>query len=111
VALGYDFVRLSARLGLTEGWNAAGVNARLAGLKDLDYSMAPVSWNADGVARQNLYLFTPRKEGKALVDAESMRTSIQKTKERRERRLVIAKEIQKNKKDGPSGSLTRDVKD
>jgi uncharacterized protein len=111
VALGHDFVRLSARLGLTEGWNPAGVNARLASLKDLDYSMAPVAWNAEGIARQNLYLFTPRKEGKALVDADSMRTSIQKTKERRERRLVIAKEIQKNKKDGPSGSLTRDVKD
>ncbi|MDP2847395.1 MAG: penicillin-binding protein activator [Humidesulfovibrio sp.] len=111
VALGYDFVRLSARLGLGEGWTPAEVNLRLAGLKDLDYSMAPVVWSAEGQARQNLYLFTPRKDGKALVDADSMRASIQKTKDRREKRLVISREIQKNKKDGPSGSLTRDVKD
>lgn len=111
VALGYDFVRLAARLGLGEGWNAAGVNARLAGLKDLDYSMAPVSWNAEGVARQNLYLFTPRKEGKALIDGDSMRASIQKSKDRREKRLAMSREIQKNKRAGGSGSLTQDVKD
>jgi hypothetical protein len=73
--------------------------------------MAPVVWSAEGQARQNLYLFTPRKDGKALVDADSMRASIQKSKDRREKRLVISREIQKNKKDGPSGSLTRDVKD
>ncbi|HWR04317.1 MAG TPA: penicillin-binding protein activator, partial [Humidesulfovibrio sp.] len=111
VALGYDFVRLANRLGLGEGWTPAAVNARLAGLKDLDYSMAPVSWNAEGVARQNLYLFTPRKEGKALIDADSMRASIQKSKDRREKRLVMSREIQKNKRAGGSGSLTQDVKD
>lgn len=111
VALGFDFVRLSARLGLAQGWTPAEVNMRLAALKDLDYSMAPVVWNAEGQARQNLYLFTPRKDGKALVDADSMRAGIQKSRERREKRLAISREIQKNKKDGPSGSLTRDVKD
>lgn len=110
-ALGFDFVRLGARLGLGEGWTPAEVNSRLAALKDLDYSMAPMVWSADGRARQNLYLFTPRKGGKALVDAESMRAGIQKTKDRRERRLVMSREIQKNKKAAASGSLTQDVKD
>ncbi len=110
-ALGFDFVRLGARLGLGEGWTPAEVNARLAGLKDLDYSMAPVVWNAQGQARQNLYLFTPRKDGKALVDPDTMRASIQKSKDRRERRLSMSREIQKNKKAGASGSLTQDVKD
>ncbi len=110
-ALGFDFVRLGARLGLGAGWTPAEVNARLAGLKDLDYSMAPVLWSADGKARQNLYLFTPRKDGKALVDPDSMRASIQKSRDRRERRLTMSREIQKNKKAGASGSLTPDVKD
>ncbi|MHC1751331.1 penicillin-binding protein activator [Humidesulfovibrio sp.] len=110
-ALGFDFVRLGARLGLGEGWTPAEVNSRLAVLKDLDYSMAPMVWSADGRARQNLYLFTPRKGGKALVDADGMRAGIQKTKDRRERRLVMSREIQKNKKAAASGSLTQDVKD
>jgi len=111
VALGFDFVRLASRLNLGEGWTPAEVNQRLAALKDLNYSMAPVVWNADGQARQNLYLFTPRKEGKALVDAADLGDSIQKAKTRRERRLSTSKEMQKTKKDGASGSLTRDVKD
>jgi len=110
-ALGFDFVRLGARLVLGEAWTPAEVNSRLADLHDLDYSMAPMVWSADGLARQNLYLFTPRKGGKALVDAEGMRAGIQKTKDRRERRLVMSREIQKNKKAAASGSLTQDVKD
>lgn len=111
VALGFDFVRLAARLGLAPGFTPQDVNARLAALKDLDYSMAPVRWNAEGIASQSLYLFTPRKEGKALVDADGMRASIQKSKDRRERRLAMSREMQKNKKAGGSGSLTQDVRD
>jgi hypothetical protein len=110
-ALGFDFVRMAARLGLGAGWTPTEVNARLAALRDLDYSMAPVVWNADGKARQNLYLFTPRKDGKALVDPDSMRESIQKSKDRRQRRLVMSREIHKNKKTSASGSLTPDVKE
>jgi len=110
-ALGFDFVRLGARLGLGAGWTPTEVNARLAGVNDLDYSMAPVVWSADGTARQNLYLFTPRKDGKALVDPDSMGASIQKSKDRRQRRLVMSREIHKNKKAGASGSLTQDVKE
>jgi len=111
VALGYDFVRLATRLNLGPDWNAATVNARLAALKDLDYSMAPVVWNADGQARQKLYVFTPRKEGKALVDTASMRESIEKAKDRREKRLSTSRDIQKNKKSRASGSLTKEAQD
>lgn len=114
VALGYDFIRLSTQLGLAEGWTPTEVNQRLAALseqKGMAYSMAPVVWNAAGQARQNLYLFTPRKEGKALVDATEMRESIEKAKSRREKRLVSSREIRKAKKDSASGSLTKDVQD
>jgi len=111
VALGYDFVRLGERLKLGADWTAAEVDMRLAGLKGLDYSMAPLTWNAEGQARQSLFVFTPRKEGKALVDADSMRESIEKAKSRREKRLSSSREIHKSKKSGDSGSLTRDAKD
>jgi len=111
VALGYDFVRLAGRLDLGAGWTVPEVNMRLAALKDLDYSMAPMGWNAEGQARQNLYLFTPRKEGKALVDAPSMREDIEKARDRRAKRLNASREMRKARKDGASGSLTRDVKE
>ena len=108
VALGYDFVRLADRLSLEPGWTPAEVNARLAGLHGMDYSMAPVTWSADGVARQSLYVFTPRKEGKALVDVPGMRESIDKARERRERRIGTAKETQKSRK---SAAAAREAKE
>jgi len=109
VALGYDFVRLAARLNIQPGWTPAQVNAALAAAQNLDYSMAPMNWDAQGQARQSLYLFTPRKDGKALVDPDALRQSVAKAKERREKRLVYFRELQKTRKAGPSGSLTKDV--
>ncbi|SNR79457.1 hypothetical protein SAMN04488503_1325 [Humidesulfovibrio mexicanus] len=110
-ALGYDFVRLAARLGLGADWTPAMVNARLFALANQECSMAPIVWDEQGHARQSLYLFTPRKEGKALVDPQSMREDIQKSKTRREKRLNMARDIQKGKRAASSGSLTPDVKE
>jgi hypothetical protein len=109
VALGYDFIRLGSRLNLGADWTPAEVDMRLSALKNMTYSMAPVAWNPQGQARQDLYVFTPRREGKALVDAESMRDSIEKAKNRRAKRLSTAQELRSNKKGG--GSLTREPKD
>jgi hypothetical protein len=109
VALGYDFVRLAARLGIQPGWTPADVNAALAARQNLDYSMAPMRWNAQGLASQDMYLFTPRREGKALVDPDALRQAVEKATERRARRLAHAKELRKTGKDGPTGSLTKDV--
>lgn len=103
VGLGHDFVQMAARLGLSE---AAGqpeqidpalVNARLAALSgsDLPWSMAPLSWDAQGHASQALFLFAPRKEGKTLVDPDELRASVGKARERRERRASSFKEIRK----------------
>ncbi|OIN99257.1 MAG: hypothetical protein AUJ49_11635 [Desulfovibrionaceae bacterium CG1_02_65_16] len=107
VALGYDFVRLADRLALGPGWTPAEVNARLAALSGLDYSMAPVLWSADGVAKQKLYVFTPRKEGKALVDVPTMRESIDKARDRREHRVGAARETQKSRR----SAAARDAKE
>ncbi|MFH1913382.1 MAG: penicillin-binding protein activator [Pseudomonadota bacterium] len=88
VALGYDFVRFAGRLGsLPAGWTAADVNNRIASASRMDFSMAPISWNDQGVAMQEMYLFGPVRDGKRLVNAASLADSIAKAKARRERRL------------------------
>ncbi len=103
VGLGHDFVQLAARLNLAEApgqLDPAQVNAQLAELSrrgDLPLSLAPMAWDAEGRASQTLYLFAPRKEGKALVDAAELRSSFTKAKERRERRIVTSKEVRKAK--------------
>jgi hypothetical protein len=109
VALGYDFVRLAARLDIRPGWTPADVNAALAAAQNLDYSLAAMHWDAQGRASEDMFLFTPRKEGKALVDPDALRENIAKARDRREKRLSHSKELQKTRKSGPSGSLTKDV--
>ena len=85
VALGYDFVRFAMALGLSEGSSAGEVNARLSQLSGFDYSLAPLSWGADGQARQELYLFQPSKDGKITADPAQMRENISRALARRER--------------------------
>ncbi len=97
VGLGHDFVQVATRLGLNEAPDAATVNARLAALSgsDLPWSLAPMAWDAGGHASQALFLFAPRKEGKALVDPEELRASVAKARDRREHRASSFKEIRK----------------
>ncbi|MBA4356945.1 MAG: hypothetical protein C0405_04385 [Desulfovibrio sp.] len=112
VALGHDFIQFAARLNLPVDWTPTVVNQRLAAVRGMEFSMAPITWDAEGRARQDLYLFSPRKEGKALLDPEALRVAAAKARERREKRLAYSRELQKAKKlDGPSGSLTRESKD
>ncbi|MBA4358489.1 MAG: hypothetical protein C0405_12280, partial [Desulfovibrio sp.] len=111
-ALGHDFIQFAARLNLPGDWTPTVVNARLSALRGMEFTMAPITWDPEGRARQNLYLFTPRKEGKLLVDPEELRQAATKAREQRERRLNYSRQLQKEKKlSGPSGSLTREPKD
>ncbi|WP_285905505.1 penicillin-binding protein activator [Pseudodesulfovibrio pelocollis] len=88
VALGYDFVRFAGKIGsLPAGWTPADVNDRIASASRMDFSMAPISWNGQGVAMQEMYLFSPARNGKRLVNAASLADSIAKAKARRDRRL------------------------
>ena len=109
LALGHDFINFAALLNLPADWTPAQVNRRLQTARGLEFSMAPISWDAEGRARQNLYLFSPRKGGKVVVDPEELRAAADKAKTRRERRLAYSRQLQKDKKlSGPSGSLTRE---
>lgn len=70
-ALGYDFVRFAVALGpLPETWTPGQINASLAGLAGLDWSMAPLRWNNSGVATQDLFLFRPTEHGYTLFGME-----------------------------------------
>jgi hypothetical protein len=60
--LGYDFARLSLRMGTGQGWNPESVNNSLMGASGMEWSIAPISWSA-GIASQRLFLFSPSERG------------------------------------------------
>lgn len=88
VALGFDFLRFASQIGpLPSGWNADTLNQRLArAAASLDFSMAPLSFDQNGVARQKLYLFSPQKEGKALADPEAVAKGVERARARKAQR-------------------------
>jgi hypothetical protein len=71
-ALGYDFARLSAGLGIADA-SPKTVNDALQSVT-LDWSIAPVSWNG-GIASQRMHLFTPVAAGFAPVDEAAFRAA------------------------------------
>ena len=72
-ALGYDFVRFATRLGdLDAAPEATDMNRRLRSAEGMDWSLAPITWNADGKARQDFFLFTPGENGLAPTDATAL---------------------------------------
>jgi len=74
-AIGYDFVRLAARVGhLPPGDAPQDVSARLAqAASGMDFSMAPLSYTPDGIAHVAMYLFRPSVAGPVLLDPEGFR--------------------------------------
>ncbi len=66
--LGYDFVRFGAGLGIKTVLSAAEVNSKLQVAQNMDWSMAPMSWDSAGKASQKLFLFTLTPAGITLAD-------------------------------------------
>lgn len=85
-ALGYDFVHFAAALGAVDA-DPAALNARLASLSGLQFSLAPITWDSQGRASQQLFVFKPNKEGLQLVDPQAMLDQLQRTRAHREERL------------------------
>ena len=71
-ALGYDFVRFAANLNLSAREPSPAVTRRARSLR-LIWSMAPISWDDNGVAHQKLYLFQPSATGIKPLDASDFR--------------------------------------
>ena len=87
-ALGYDFLRFASGLGsLPANWTPSDVNARIVSAMRMRFSMAPLVWDEHGMARQDLYLFTPKADGKQLVDTSTLTGRIERALARREKRL------------------------
>ncbi|PTN39024.1 penicillin-binding protein activator [Desulfonatronum sp. SC1] len=83
IALGYDFVRFAARISQAAQTSAPNrLNTYLAAVTDFDWSMAPLSWNDQGQARQDLFLFQPTSQGLNLVDPMVLRNQLDRVRER-----------------------------
>ena len=88
VALGFDFVRFAGKLGtLPSSWDSRMVNQRIRAAQDMQFSMAPMVWDENGVASQELYLFSPIRNGKEIVDAAKISERATRAETRREKRM------------------------
>lgn len=90
--LGYDFVRFGARLGLKDTADAATVNARIAEAQMMDFSMAPIRWDAGGHASQKLFLFQPSADGAVPLDKDAFASRLKRVRERHNQRLEILRQ-------------------
>ncbi|MGM0423453.1 MAG: hypothetical protein ACQEQX_00865 [Thermodesulfobacteriota bacterium] len=93
--LGYDFLRFVHRLPLDlDLQEREALNAYLAGDKDFTWSMAPLSWDQEGRASQDLYVLQPGQAGPEPLDPSAFRSNwqLQRTLEQRRRARHINQE-------------------
>lgn len=81
MALGYDFVRWAVMLqqrGAVVDRN--DLNVALTSADPFAWSMAPIGWDRQGMARQELYLFQPGTgpDGLIIVDPDALRARIER---------------------------------
>ncbi len=98
-ALGFDFVRFSALLPpLPPAWSPADVNTALAQAsfqgRGLDWSMAPLAWDASGKASQSLFLFQPSSAGMTPLDLTAFQANMERSERRHAARVKIIEEMQ-----------------
>lgn len=70
VALGYDFTRFAASLGLNSRLSAPEITARAGRAAQMIWGMAPIAWDSAGVAHQKLFLFQASAGGMTPLDVE-----------------------------------------
>jgi len=89
VGLGYDFVRFAAELGpdAVGGGDEEDLSRKLASMSGFDWTLAPISWNKHGKARQDLFVLRPASDGVKRVRPEKLRTRLEKAREAKRKRL------------------------
>ena len=93
-ALGFDFVRFAALLPpLPPVWTPADVNNALARSPALDWSMAPLSYTADGKASQALFLFQPSAAGMSPLSLLEFRDNMERSERRHAARVKMIEEM------------------
>ncbi|MDR2819360.1 MAG: hypothetical protein LBB60_02345 [Desulfovibrio sp.] len=70
VALGYDFTRFAANMGINSRLTALEISARAARIAQMAWSMAPISWDLSGLAHQKLFLFQVSPTGMTPLNPE-----------------------------------------
>jgi ABC-type branched-subunit amino acid transport system substrate-binding protein len=76
IGLGYDFLHFAVQMKLTAGWTPQLVAQRAAeAQRNMAWSMAPLTWDAQGKAAQALFLFSPVAGGFAPVQPEQLKAS------------------------------------
>lgn len=66
-ALGYDFVRFATLLELPEAWTPAAVNQRIQYAQGMSWSQAPIAWDTQGRAAQQLFALRLTQHGYTLL--------------------------------------------
>lgn len=77
-ALGYDFALATASLNLPQDASAEDINAALGKLPELPWSGAPVRWNGQGLAAQDLFVLTPAESGFTKANTERIKERLKK---------------------------------
>ncbi|MDO5536860.1 MAG: hypothetical protein Q4F72_04965 [Desulfovibrionaceae bacterium] len=85
-ALGYDFTRFAARLGLSGRPSSSEVTAAARQLSSMSFSMAPLSYDSSGMASQQLYMVQAGQGGPQQANAGNIRAArdaaVQRVEER-----------------------------
>lgn len=106
VALGYDFVRFASQLGtLPSPSRHRQVNQKLSQINFNDWSMAPISWDGQGKARQDLYLFQMTRRGLEQADLDYFYSLIELRKARKAQWLEMLRDGGQKEKVNPEHSL------
>ena len=81
-ALGFDFIRLAAAAGaMPPDFQPSEVSNRLnEAAKKIEWTMAPISWDASGHASMAMYFFRPSVEGLAMVDQDGFKERLEAIK-------------------------------
>lgn len=99
VGLGYDFVRFASMLGTPEkGEGASAMNARIQSAQQMDWSIAPIRWTADGLAAQKMFLFTPAARGFTPIDPAQFKERLENTRTRHADRVKMLEEARQQKR-------------
>ncbi|SIO35212.1 penicillin-binding protein activator [Halodesulfovibrio marinisediminis] len=90
VGLGYDFIRLAAGMGsMPTDWNDDTVNTGLASAQHMDWSIAPITWDAEGNASENLFLFRPSRNGFVPINPEAFGNRVNTVRVRHDERIQM----------------------
>ena len=99
VGLGYDFVRLAAGMGtMPADWDDDNVNTELTSVQHMDWSIAPIAWDDNGIASEDLFLFRPSRNGFVPVTNEAFANRVQNARVRHEQRIQMIKDEADTKK-------------